>query len=597
MGSDDGLAALVADAPEAARAGRTPGERSGGSAARAVACGAAAGALLYAAFPPLDLPGLVWVALAPLLALVEWPGLSRRARYAGAWLGGLVFWVGSLVWIWELHPSAWLGWLTLGVYQSLFWPIFVFVARTVGRMTRAPLVVAAPLAWVAVDYVQAFLLSGFPWYYLAHAQFRNLPLIQVSDLFGAWAVTGLIVAANVAVLRVVEAARGLGDGSGRIGARLATPLAVAALLAATFGYGAWRLGTSRFEPGPRVALLQSNLRQALKQSLDSEKILEMYAALITDAFERGGGGAPGAVDLYLWPETSFPYGYVRIEPGLAGAAGEAAARQLNAETTLADWQERERFVREQLNAWVDVVGSPMLIGTLLFELTSGGATRTNVALWLDPGGAEPRIYRKLHLVPFGEYIPLLDVVPWIRRLAPYDERTTPRLIGGDGPRWFDSRGVRYAPTICFEDTLPHLSRRFFTEVPDGKEPDVILDQSNDGWFNGSAEHDMHLASAVFRAVELRAPLARAVNMGYSAAVDGDGRIIALQPKKTEGSPVVALPLDGRSSLYIRIGDLIAQVCVIVAFVAIQLRVLFAILRRTRLSHGIPGLPCLPGAGT
>jgi apolipoprotein N-acyltransferase len=323
----------------------------------------------------------------------------------------------------------------------------------------------------------------------------------------------------------------------------------------------------------------------------------MYAGLMRRAGEQGVGGDTSTVDLYVWPETSFPYGFVMIDPRLTPEQGEAAARQLIPETTLAYWEEGERFGREWLGGWADYLGSPLLVGTLLYELKPGRATRTNVALWLDPGGGEPRVYRKIHLVPFGEYIPLLDVFPWIRRLAPYDERTTPRLVGGGGPRWFDERGVRYAPTICFEDTLPHLSRRFFTEMPDGREPDVIVDQSNDGWFNGSAEHDMHLASAVFRAVELRAPLVRAVNMGYSAAVDGDGRIIASMPKKAEGPLVVTVPRDARSSLYIRIGDVVAQICLIVGVAAIVATVGRGILRRYRGLHGTRELPGLPAGGS
>ncbi len=554
-----------------------------------------AGFLLYAAFPPLGLAWTSWFALVPLMRLIEQPALNRSARYLAAWLGGLVFWVASLVWIWELHPTAWLGWLALALYQSLFWPIFVFLARRFRRVWRAPLAVSAVVAWLAVDYFQAHALSGFPWYFLAHAHFRNVPLIQVSDLFGAWAVTALVVLVNVAVLRLGEAWFSLRAQRSHTAVlrRLATPLVAAGLVAAAMGYGAWRVGTSAFQPGPRLALLQSNMRQALKLSLDPPKILEMYASLITRAFERGGGGVSSAIDLYIWPETSFPYGYVRLDPDLTVPQGEAAAKQLNPETTLADWTDRADYVREQLGEWTDSLGSPMLVGTLLFDLTPEGASRTNVALWLDPGGAPPRIYRKIHLVPFGEYMPFLNQLPFLRWLAPYDERNLPRLIGGRGPAWFDSRGIRYAPTICFEDTLPHLTRRFFREMPDGRPPDVLIDQSNDGWFNGSAEHDMHLAAAVFRAVEMRAPLVRAVNMGYSVVVDGNGQILASLEKKTEGSLVEQIPLDSRGSLYIRYGDLLAQSCLVMVGVALAVGLVGYVTRKfveVRRSRELPRLP-------
>jgi apolipoprotein N-acyltransferase len=122
--------------------------------------------------------------------------------------------------------------------------------------------------------------------------------------------------------------------------------------------------------------------------------------------------------------------------------------------------------------------------------------------------------------------------------------------------------------ICFEDTLPHVARRFFREAPRGHEPDVLVNISNDGWFNGSAEHDMHLASGVFRAVENRVPIVRAANMGYTASIDGDGRVQEILPKATEGALVTNVRLDPRVALYSQMGDWFPQICTIAVFLLI-----------------------------
>lgn len=553
----------------------------------------ASGLLLHAAFPPLRWSFLAWFALLPLIWLIVAPA-RPIVRWSAAWLGGLAFWVSSLVWVWELHASAWLGWLVLSLYQSLFWPLFVGFARALHLRMRLPLILAAPIAWVACEYIQAHALSGFPWYYLAHSQVTSLPLIQIADLFGAWGVSALVVVVNVWFVCAWRTARAWNAGELKAlrGRFLATSGATAALLAATLAYGWYQLTTARFTTGPTLALLQSNMRQALKMSLDPEKILAIFAELITqgsmEASEQGR-----SIDLFIWPETSFPYGYVNIDPSLSPAELEAAGRQINPEVPVADWIKRRDYVDEQLAVWVKAVGRPMLVGSLLYDFSRDGGHKYNAAVWIDPDPSRNDIYRKIHLVPFGEYIPFIDVAPWIRMLAPYDERNTPRLISGVKPHWFDRAGVRYAPTICFEDTLPHLTRRFFSETRDGRVPDVILDQSNDGWFNGSAEHDMHLAASVFRSVELRAPLARAVNMGYSALVDGNGRVVATLPLKTPGTLTVQVPLDPRDSFYRLAGDWLPRLCLLVAVLGLASRPILFFSRRIaekRKSRELPGLP-------
>jgi apolipoprotein N-acyltransferase len=499
-----------------------------------------------------------------LLALVQNP-LPARSAYLSAWLGGLVFWVSSLVWMMELHPAAWLAWVSLAAYQSLYWVLFLWFARVQVLRFRIPLMAAAPLAWVACEYVQSFALSGFPWYYLAHSQYRVLPVIQICDIFGTWGTSALLVLVNVWVLFLVREGRGCARGEAFAPRRmLVQTFPVALCVFAVLGYGGYRLATARFEPGPRVLLLQSNMPQAMKMSQDHDMIVRSFANLIRSAF---AGEAKQGVDLVVWPETSYPPGWVSIDASAGIEALERSAKQLQGSSNLLGWFNRRNEATSELNGWSRELGCPMLVGVPYYELGAQGGFKSNGALWIDGRTEPPPTYRKMHLVPFGEYIPFVDVMPWIKRLAPYDDDRMPKLRAGKEPVWFDSGEMRYATPICFEDTLPQLVRRFFSEAPAGHQPDALVNISNDGWFNGTAEHEMHLASGVFRAVENRVPLIRVANMGYTTVVDGNGGVVRELPKKTEGTLTAQVPLDPRRSFYSFAGDWLGQLCLVICLCA------------------------------
>jgi apolipoprotein N-acyltransferase len=523
-------------------------------------------ALFAAAFPPIGQAWLAWVALVPLFSLIESPG-RPLGLYASAWLGGLLFWVVSIEWIWELHPGAWIAWLALAGYLSFYWPLFLLLARSLVQV-RFPLVLAAPTAWLACDYTQAFVMSGFPWYYPAHSQYRLLPLIQVSDLLGAWTVSALVVVGNAALLELVRIVARAAPPSGEPpNARaLAWPGVAAGLVVCSLLYGLYRIGEARFTPGPEVILLQSNFRQALKMGMRQQDIVAAYERLLEHGLARPPAEESTCGSVVIWPETSYPWGFVWVDEDITSDEAARAGRQIYPDWPLADWLELRAETVRDLNELSQALGRPILVGSVLYELHRDRGQKSNAALWIDGHSDRPRQYRKIHLVPFGEYVPLLEQLPWIKLLSPYEDQNLPNLVSGGSPVWFDEAGVRYAPVICFEDTVPHLVRRFFVEMPDGRAPDVIVNISNDGWFNGASEHEMHLASSVFRSVEYRSPLVRSANMGYSAIVDGNGAIRAIQPKKTEGVLRGLVPLDPRQSMYSRVGDILPQTCLIVSIV-------------------------------
>src|SRR4051794_22163952 len=207
--------------------------------------------LLFGAFPPAGWGWLAWGALAPLFVLIR-SDRPRRSVYLAGWLGGLVFWLLALSWITRSDEGAWLAWIVMAGALSAWWPAFLLLARLAVRRLGLPLMVAAPVTWVALEFVRAYAVTGFPWYYLAHTQYRVLPLIQIADLAGAWGLSFLMAMANAcwADLVTFPVLRPTPRGP-RLARAQAVRLAVlAVVVGATLGYGFFRVGTAHFRPGP-----------------------------------------------------------------------------------------------------------------------------------------------------------------------------------------------------------------------------------------------------------------------------------------------------------------------------------------------------------
>lgn len=522
--------------------------------------GVVSGLLLWSTFPPVEWYWLAWSALVPLFWLVVQSGPQRRI-YLSAWLGGLAFWIPAVQWIRFTDSSAVVAWLTMALIFSFWWPGFVFVARIAVFRLKIPLILAAPIIWVGLEYSRAFILSGFPWYHLAHSQYRILPLIQIADFSGSLGLSLLIACVNALIvdLATLPLFRSTAAGA-RVAVRQMIRLwTVALLLGATLIYGAYRLATAEFRDGPRLALLQSNIEQKLKSGGNLEKILEEFRRLIEIAVRR-----PVRPDLIVWPETSYPYGVVSIDPTVATASLMEQIRSIPTDMTPAEWSEYGKLQSDRLHAWTDAVRTPMLVGSLDYDHSPAGLRKYNSAVLFEPMIGALRFYHKIHLVPFGEYMPFLNALPWLRVFTPYRDGHVPSLSPGVDYSVIELKGFSYAVAICFEDTVPHLVRKFFQQPDSDRQPDVLINISNDGWFQGSSELDVHLAVSVFRTVENRVPLARAVNTGVTALIDGDGRIRDRLPKLTSDVLSVTVPLDDRTSFYSRLGDWVGLGCLSVS---------------------------------
>jgi len=283
--------------------------------------------LLWLCYFPMAWGWLGWVALVPLMGLVRSDAKPRRI-YLCAWAAGLAFFVPAIQWMRVADLWMYGAWLALAVYISLYIPAGIWLLRRLDRGTGLSLVITLPLVWTALEFLRAHLISGFPWYYLGHTQHDFLPLIQVSDLAGAYAVTVLVAAVNAVVFELLYRWRrfrfwfALPAEVAPAGWRqlVLTPVVVLLLFAAYLGYGFWRMNEAEFTDGPRLAMLQGNIKQTLRNEAsspqkDGKSAKKQIVLHFDDLCLRGIRQRPRP-DLIIWPETSFPATWDDVLPTL-----------------------------------------------------------------------------------------------------------------------------------------------------------------------------------------------------------------------------------------------------------------------------------------
>ncbi|MFQ5913729.1 MAG: apolipoprotein N-acyltransferase [Nitrospinota bacterium] len=501
-----------------------------------VTAAALSGVLFVFCFPTFDWAALSWVALIPMLAAVE--GLSPRRAF---WLGGLtgmVGYVGVLYWVTITMTRygnlpvvvAWLVLLMLAAYLSLYPAAFCALLCRFGRESGPLRFALAPFLWTSLELLRTHFLTGFPWAALGYTQYATLPVIQVADVTGVYGVGFLIVLANAALWGVL---RGFLPGSprkGRWGAGWVLGGA-ALLIGAVLLYGRGRLQT--FGPpsqGPsfpdgalKVALLQGNIDQELKWDKEYQlKTLKIYR----DLTYKFAGEKP---DLIVWPETAAPFFFLR-----------------------------EKELRETLLDLAAEVKTPLLVGAPSVVARDREYRLRNSAFLVTPEKKVEGEYHKMHLVPYGEYIPLKRWFPFIRKMV----TGIGDFLPGVQRTVFPHAKAPFSVLICYEVIFPDEVRRF---VRGGAR--MLVNVTNDAWFGRSAAPYQHLAMAALRAVENRAPLVRAANTGVTAVVDASGRIRrATDLFVRTGVVTSVLPARPAAlSFYTRFGDLFAYLCAAVTF--------------------------------
>jgi apolipoprotein N-acyltransferase len=520
-------------------------------------------ALFAAAYPPLDLWPLVLVAPAPL----AWAALRARTTATAVLI------VVPIQWLMWLLAMRWLigvtvvGYVLLGLYLSLYAAAFAWILRRLDRWPATaarPMALLLPIAWVGLECLRgALLFDGYPWFLLGHPLVEWPLLAQSADLLGTYVVSFL--AAAVAGL-MIDGAR---VRQGRLAPRAA--IAAAAVVVGLHGlnlaYGAWRGRVPAAAGGPTLAVVQTNLPQNNKIGWPRDR----WRADVGVAVEltRRCAEQDPPVDAIIWPETMLP-----------GLGLEPQTLRLVKELGLEPDGEIARGVAELAAE----VGRPLLIGSVAF---------IDLAIARDP---EPRFvwglqhnsayvvagpppyqrYDKQFLTPFGEVMPYISAWPWLEEklLAlgaqgmSFSLDPGPRLVRLE----IDRRGggtVTVGTPICFEDTVPAVCRRMVYDGDGNKAADVLVNLSNDGWFGRfDGGRSRHSQIARFRCIENRVPMVRAVNTGQSVAFDSAGNVIAAigagryGEARQAGVLTVTLPLDGRHTLYGRVGDVWAWACLL-----------------------------------
>ena len=532
------------------------------------------GLLYTACFAPFNFTWLCWFALTPLIAAIWFSGKELRHR----WLRNLLLgYVAGLTFFWTafswLTTVTVLGWFVLQFYMAIYFAFWAwFCGLLQPRETRressstkwdrmltqargaAPtsgsswtkstnnfvLAFLLAAAWVTQEWMRGWVFSGFGWNGLGVALHDTWPLIQIAEFTGVAGLSFMVVFANV--IAVTTVCRLILEASTRtVRPHFDLTLTLAAIVGVlTFGLRATQV--SQPTKSLRVAAVQPNVPQ-------TQKFDPQFTRKIFDQFQRLSEIALRAnppLDLLIWPESSMP-GPVLAE------------------------RESHQFVMD-LAASAE---SDILLGTIDEE----NGDVYNAALLVSDGGEQVQVYRKLHLVPFGEFVPGRHRVPLLARIV--GDQVPGDFKAGEDHTVFEltNSEVKVAPLICFEDTIGELTRRFVLPREANPGANLLVDITNDGWFLHSAGSHQHLANAIFRCVETRRPMVRAANTGVTCFVNEFGRVTQKLQNDTgstftEGvlTGEVKVPTEHELTFYTRHGELFAKLCAAVTAIAVVVRI-------------------------
>ncbi len=479
---------------------------------------ALSGVLLALSFPKPGLSILAWFAFVPLFLAIgrKSPRKALRLGFTCGMVayGGIFYWLNIvMVTYGKLHWSVSVClYLLLVAYLALYVGLVAGLVRKAEEVGIAP-VVSFPLIWVGFEYLRAFFLTGFPWESLGYSQYRTLPLIQIADITGVYGLSFLIACGNVVLYRIIKGM--VRRESGVYPARSVAVFVV--LMVLTLGYGFLRLTGTDHGERRTVALVQGNISQDVKwDPAFQEATVAIYERLSRQAVAGGGK------DLVVWPESAAPFFF----------------------------QSDERYAA-RIKSLAAQLHSCLVFGSPAYEKEDDRVRFLNSAFLLSPTGEVMGRSDKMHLVPFGEYVPLAKLLPFVSKLV--------EGIGDFSP------GSRIAPLntgrgvigvlVCFEGIFPEISRAY---VQTGAR--LLVNISNDAWYKRSSAPYQHLSMTIFRAVENRVPLVRATNTGISAIIDSRGHIRGMTPLFKEAVLTGDVQLGTGNTFYSRFGDIFAGLC-------------------------------------
>jgi len=492
------------------------------------------------AYPRWNVAALSAVGLAPLLWALSKARNGKQAFYIG-WLFGTVFWYALVEWLNILvayYPPIPAAVAAMALYLGVFKGLFGWVFWKIGRADRWQGWIAAAAAWVGIEYLQGLGDMGFPWGYLGHSLWRHPLLVQAAAWTGVYGLSLPLFWSNHLVADIAVALRGEAGASGR------RRLAVRAAVLGGFVAGAVLYGTASFKreragdfyatPPVTVGIVQPNIPQKIKfrsyaaDTPDEERarlqreILEKTIRL-SEILQSGPTQGDDRCDLIIWPETAVTDDFFALRPAYRTFFDDLATTRLGAAVFFGATN-------------LEIFRNGRLVATGEFDPTDyqlnpeAYSLKVYVSAWLaEPGrGLNPRIYNKIHLVPFAEGIPFVQHIKVLARLISAISGTQPFSHGKDHvvyevrPPSSGGKGalIRFGPLICFESCFPDLSRAL---VRRGAEMLVVI--TNDAWYEQTAGPEQHELESVFRAVETRRWVARCANHGISCFVSPTGEIV------------------------------------------------------------------------
>lgn len=514
--------------------------------------------LLWLSFPPVGLSWLGWFALCPLIWLIESKALGGQRPYRQLFLAGFLFWLSAFYFIPIPHPALWLGWLTVSAYMAIYTPLSVGIARSLVHRFQIPPVVTVPIVWTGIEWFRCNFATGMAMVCLSHTQYRTPLLIQVADIFGAYTLTFIISLVSVGITAAMRLCFAKNKANKIFQTShpsehskkrdwLTIAFGTLTLIAAVV-YGFAKLDDDvklKNDSQLAIALIQTN-DDVVFRPMTAEEFIDGRQRKI-DLTQAARKEWPD-VDLIVWPESAFS-GYTDL---LSDANPELTSQEA-ARLRTDFWRKATSLTPLNENP------VPLLTGGATVDPNQN--THFASAFLINKTGLVDARYYKNHLVMFGEYVPLSNWFPIIKKISPIGGG----INAGTEPVSIRINEVNVCPNICFESTVPHYIRKQVNKLTEqNDEPDVLINMTNDGWFFGTSCLDLHLACNVFRAVEMRKPHLVCANTGLSAEIDACGRLLQTGGRRQPGMIYAIVHPSEQTSLYRTIGDVIPMIMLIIA---------------------------------
>ena len=497
-----------------------------------IALAVISGVLLVLSFAPFDLFPLAWIAIAILLVSIQ--GKNLITSFILGLLSGFVYFMGTVYWM--SHSMYMYGNLPiiitlfllilLCLYLSLYVGVFAMTFNFLSQKSKIPASLICPVLWVSLEFIRTYALTGFPWSILGYSQYNLLTLIQMADITGIYGISFFVAALNGMLFDIVQYRKN----------RIMQPLVdrwpltlstvfVAITLTMVVIYGTVRLGEDENNEKIRVSVIQGNIPQDQKWNISFQQdVTSKYETLTTAAYED-------MPDMVVWPESALPF--------IFGA---------NKKFT-------ERLIRFQEQS-----DAHLLFGTIISKNKKNGESRiSNSAVLLSPDGSVMSTYDKIHLVPFGEYVPLSGVFPFIKKMV----AAIGDFVAGKEYVVMETPFAKIGNLICYEIIFPGLVREFAA-----RGANVLVTITNDAWFGKTSAPYQHFSMAVFRAVENRMPVVRSANTGISGFIDSKGRILKESDIFVEATLTGEVSIGKNKSFYTKYGDIFAFICILISAVLI-----------------------------